>query len=181
MYPSEGARLAVEKQRGPLGKSRVYPESEYMSSYNDKEIICVTLTRFITFDGHRRQACPINCLNARCTDLSRKTSYEKIPAQSQNSQSTGVLLLPCSHWQLLTSKVIHQTKDTGMAGTCIPAELDQLPSMVRLSNSSEIYIKLKRYKTHPDSLTVIDCLIDDSIDISQQVRTLAAPPTEYSK
>jgi hypothetical protein len=68
-----------------------------------------------------------------------------------------------------------------MAGTCIPAELDQLPSMVRLSDLSEIYIKLKRGKTYPDSLAVIDRLIDDFIDISQQVRTLAAPPTEYSK
>lgn len=152
-----------------------------MSSYDDKEIECVTLTRFIAFDGHWRQACPINCLNARCTDLSRKASYEKIPAQSQNSQSTGVLLLPRSHRQLLTGKVIHQTKDTSMTGTCIPAELDQLPSMVRLPNSSEIYINLKRDKTHPDSLTVIDRLIDDSIDISQQVRTLTASPTEYSK
>jgi len=68
-----------------------------------------------------------------------------------------------------------------MMGTSIPAKLNQLPSMGRLSSPLQIHIELRRGKTHPDPLAVIDSLIDDTIDISQQVRTLTTPPTEYSK
>jgi hypothetical protein len=68
-----------------------------------------------------------------------------------------------------------------MPGTCIPAKLNQILSMGRLFSPLEICIKLRRWKTHPDTFTIIDSLINDTIDISQQVRTLATLAMEHSK
>ena len=90
-----------------------------------------------TFNGiilicHGWQASSFNgCLDGHY-DFLWKCASKKVPGESKNTQDVPIVFVLLISSKLLASHILHQAKNMCMAGSSIPAILNEFTPMVRL-------------------------------------------------